>query len=510
MIIILDYNEVNIMKVLFIYPDITPSIPGYKGSLSFGLISLSAVLKERSISSSLLHLTKKKYEKDELLQKVEEANCDLIAFSAGSAMFHYVVTFSSWIKKAFKNIPILCGGVHPTICPEESIACEGIDMIGIGEGELALAELCDLMQNNKDFRSVRNFWVKDDRKIYKNPVRPLITDLDTLPLYDWDLFEMKSLQDSPEGVGNYLASRGCLFDCSYCANHQIKIIYSGERTIIRYQSVQRVIQEIEILIKKYPFIRYLVFQDDILAKNRTWFTEFAHAFSSIIKIPYMCNARPELLTDATAKLMKSSGCSRAWLGVESGNEEIRKKVLKRNVSQQQLKKAFAILHAHGIATQSFNMIGIPYEDPRKVLETIKLNAEINPTGMQATIFYPYPNSEIYHICKKEGFLTEFSADDYHTKTILQLPTISKSQIEFFKRYFRIVVKLYSILFHHNFYGKTSLLKFLDSLLTSKYFPHALLTNLYQIPLFPVKYLHSRYFQRLYKRRARQFKKGSRL
>jgi radical SAM superfamily enzyme YgiQ (UPF0313 family) len=266
-----------------------------------------------------------------------------------------------------------------------------------------------------------------------------------------------------------------------------------------------VISEIKILLKNYPFIKYLVFQDDILAKDKRWFSKFAEVYRKEIGIPYMCNARPELINETVAQLMKLSGCSRAWLGIESGNEMIRKKILKINISQEQLKKAFAILHSYGISTQSFNMVGLSYEDPKKVLETIKINAEINPTGMQATLFYPYPNSEIYELCKREGFLDSITADDYHTRSVLKLPTISRAQIEFYKRYFRILVRLYKPLFRHPSNLKNKLIRALDFILTSNIFPYKFMTLAYQIPLYPVKYFHAKYFQKIYKRRARQFR-----
>lgn len=492
------------MKVLFIYPDISTSITCYRGSISFGLISISALLKSRGIHAELFHITNKYIRRDEFLSRVKQASCELLAFSANSSMFKYVITYAQWAKEEFRDLPILCGGIHPTVAPEHAISVKYIDMICLGEGEETMLELCQYMETGKDIRQVKNLWIKYNSKLYKNIMRPLIKNLDELPFYDWELFDLKSLDDSQEGVGNYLASRGCLYNCSYCANHQIKNLYSHEKSIVRFQSVPRVIEEIKRLLALYPFIKYIVFQDDILAKNKKWFQEFAEAFRTHINKPYMCNARPELTTEPIAELMKRSGCSRAWVGVESGNEEIRKKVLKRNISQEQLKRTFCLLRTHGIATHSFNMVGIPYEDSKKILETIKLNAELRPTGLQATIFYPYPNSELYELCLKEGYLSDRSADDYHTCSILRLPTISSAEIEFFKRYFRILVKMYRMLNILPLPGKKYLIIFIDRIFTWRFFPYRLFTQLYNLPLKPAKYLHARFFRKLYKRRARQF------
>jgi len=196
------------MKVLFIYPDIVPSIPGYRGSLSFGLVSISAVLKEMGVQVSLLHITDRKYDRDEFIERVNQESCYLIAFSANSSMFHYAAKFAMWIKDSYKNMPIICGGIHPTIAPEEAIGNEWIDMICLGEGELVMAELCEAMMRDKDIRNIKNLWLKHKGEMCRNELRPLIKDLDSLPYYDWSLFNLKVLHESPEGVGNYLASRG--------------------------------------------------------------------------------------------------------------------------------------------------------------------------------------------------------------------------------------------------------------------------------------------------------------
>jgi hypothetical protein len=124
--------------------------------------------------------------------------------------------------------------------------------------------------------------------------------------------------------------------------------------------------------------------------------------------------------------------------------------------------------------------------------------------LQATIFYPYPNSEIYDLCRKEGYLSDSSADDYHTRSILRLPTVSAAEIEFFKRYFRILVRIYRMLNALPLPGKKYLIAFLDHILTSRFFPYHLFTLLYRLPLKPIKYLHARFFRKFYMRRARQF------
>ncbi|MDI6759294.1 MAG: radical SAM protein, partial [Candidatus Brocadiaceae bacterium] len=425
-------------------------------------------------------------------------SCDLVAFSSGTNMFRYVIKYSSWIKDRF-GLPTICGGVHPTVAPEESISAKGLNMVCVGEGEEAMAELCEAMEYKRDFRNIRNIWVKDNGRIHRNPPRSLIRDLDKLPFYDWRLFDIESLEDTQEGIGSYLASRGCPFKCSYCVNHQIRKIYESENTIVRFQSAGRVIEEIKAFLRSYPFIRYLVLHDDTLIKDKVWFSEFISAYKSHIHLPYMCNTRPELVTEAAAEMLKDSGCIRVWIGIESGSEDIRRNVLKRPMSQNKIKEAFSILQRYGISTQTFNMVGLPYEDSKKVLATIKLNAEIGADGMQVTIFYPYPNTELFELCKREGFLSGSVADDYRTSTILSLPTISSTQIEFYARYFTILVRLYRT------FPNPKTVEIIDKLVTSKFLPYRKLVVLHRIFFNALKYAYVNFVRKFYKRKSRLFK-----
>jgi radical SAM superfamily enzyme YgiQ (UPF0313 family) len=487
------------MKVLFIYPDIDPYIPNYRGRLHFGLCSISACLKAVGIETFLVHITTDPA-REELLKKVRRISPDIVAFSSGTNMFSYATRYSLWIKEEFK-LPIICGGIHPTIDPQSAIIQEGFDMVCVGEGEEAMRELCMALKEDRDITNIRNIWVKNNGKVYQNPVRPLINNLDDLPFYDWELFNIKDLEDTQEDIGVYLASRGCPFNCSYCVNHQIKKIYSPQRVTTRFQSVERVIKEIKTLLNRYPFIKYLIFHDDTLMKNKRWFKDFCMEYRSQIGLSYMCNTRPELINDDTASLLKISGCRRVWIGIESGNEEIRRTVLKRPISTKRIKNAFEILNRHGIPTHTFNMVGIPYEDSGKILETIKLNSEIGSTGMQVTIFYPYPHTELYELCKKEGFLTNQKACDYRTTSVLSQPNISDSQIRFFARYFNLVVKLYRILSKS---GNQKMVDFTDRLLTSKVFPYKLLAYTYEVIFSILKYLYVSLIRRFYKRKKYQF------
>lgn len=360
-------------------------------------------------------------------------------------MFHYVKEYARWSKKALPHIPTICGGVHPTIDPEDAIAAEGIDMICIGEGEGAIKDVCDNLSNKEHLRNIQNIWYKDGAEIYKNPVHPLIGDLDTLPFPDRDIFNYSSLDDMKFSRGVFLATRGCPYDCSYCVNHQLRELYKNKGKYIRFRSVENVLTEIEMMIKEYS-IKIINFDDDILALKKDWLEEFSEKYPKRIGLPFYCNARVELIDHDSVQKFKNAGCVSMAIGLESGSEEIRRNILNRKMSNEDIVHAFSICKANGIKTASFNMVGIPFETPEDVIETIRLNGQIKPNAMQVSIFYPYPHTKIYETCLKNEMLKHKKFDSYFEGTILKQKTISEEQTIFFFRSFNTLVFIYSILY----------------------------------------------------------------
>jgi len=179
------------MKVTFVYPDLSLAS---RGKFYHGVAFLSAVLREAGHQTSLIHISKPLVD-EEFISTVSSESPDLIAFSTTTNMFRTARRYARLVKKNFQ-LPIICGGIHPTIVPEEVINCPEIDMVCLGEGEFALLELCNKMNGNEEIYSIQNIWVKEYGKIHRNPVRPLIQDLDELPFPDRTIYDYASLEDA--------------------------------------------------------------------------------------------------------------------------------------------------------------------------------------------------------------------------------------------------------------------------------------------------------------------------
>ena len=241
------------MRVLFIYRNILCI-----NYIDFGIASLSASLKSKGHKTGLIDFTfgLKNKKAIKIAKKFEP---DLICFSSRSNEFEHVVEAANLFRRKF-NVPILCGGIHPTIAPEDALR-QCFDGICIGEGEDALIELVEKIENKKDYFYTKNFWFKKDGKIIKNPIRPLIKNLDKIPLFDYDLFDIEKYLKARDGQIDYMWARGCPFNCNYCVNPILQRLHKNEN-YLRTKSIDKVINELKQIVNKYK-VKSIYFIDDI-------------------------------------------------------------------------------------------------------------------------------------------------------------------------------------------------------------------------------------------------------
>ncbi|MFH1537894.1 MAG: radical SAM protein [bacterium] len=491
------------MKVCFVYLDIDPFFPGYGGRINFGVAALSAILKERGHETSLIHVTRPVSE--EVLGKaLKREKPDLVGFSSTTNLFVFVEKYAAKAKQTL-GVPVICGGPHATATPDEVIGNPSVDIVCVGEGDAALPELCARLESGGDISSISSLWVKQNGEVHRNPVGPLIEDLDELPLPDLDVFDYENLQDTRERVGVIFASRGCPFQCSYCVNRLLRGLYPNREHYVRYKSVPRVMEEIRQVLEHYPKTKYVVFNDDTFILKREWFRDFVEIYKKEIGLPYMCTGHVEVVDEERAALLKSSGCAKLWIGVGSGNELIRKKVLKRAASNEKILNAFRILHSHGIKTHVFNMVGIPHENKQRILDTIKLNAKIKSQGVQVTVFYPYPGTELFEICSREGVLSSRKLLSYRFGSVLNLPDLTVSQIGFFQRYFIVLTRLYSAIGVLPPVLRGAAEKIVDGVVCSRIFPYRAAQVFYSTAYTALRFAYVYGVSHVYSRKGRQFR-----
>jgi radical SAM superfamily enzyme YgiQ (UPF0313 family) len=334
---------------------------------------------------------------------------DLIAFSLVTNQFQYAEKIAREIKKKL-SVPVVCGGIHPTVVPREVLATGLFDAVFIGEGEYALRDYVRALEQGGATASVPNICYRKNGEIIRNPVRPFIP-LEDLPAKDYAIFDFQKMIDAKNGWVGLMASRGCPFRCTYCFNHQIVELYSrdlglpqGQLQYIRHHRLQDLIDEIVYLQTHYKNIKMYIFDDDLFTFNRDYVREFCREYRKVSNKPFVVNAHVQVFDRDMARSLKKAGCAIVKFGIESGSERVRREVMRRVMKNETIAQALAVAEEAGLHSSAFVMVGLPTETRDEVLETIQLLADTRPGRFRWSAFFPFPNTAAYDISLKGGFI----------------------------------------------------------------------------------------------------------
>lgn len=412
------------MKILLIYP---LHIRSFEQPL--GILYLSAVLKQHGHETGLFKLTEEEdwncdkkplVVKERLLDVVNHFKPGLIGISLLSTNFYRGKLFVEWIKKN-TDIRIVLGGAGPTVEPERMLNQSNADFLCVGEGEYAMLDLVKALEEERDTTNIANIWAKQNGKILKNDVRPLVEDLDTIPFPDRELIRDEFKNGNIKWV-SLISSRGCPYQCSYCHNPHLQRLYHGKGQFLRKRRTEKLIEELKEVKFSYD-VKGVTFSDDTFTIDTKRILEFCPAYAEEIALPFQCQTRANHVNKEVFDALKNAGCREVHMGLEAGNDYQRNQVLKRNMSKEQILTAISDAKKAGLSVVTFNIIGAPYETEETVWETINLNRLSRPDGVCHTIFMPLPASGAKEICVKEGWPIREITAGYYDEVFLEQPSI---------------------------------------------------------------------------------------
>ena len=329
---------------------------------------------------------------------------DIIAVTSLSVDYEFACKFLKPFKEKY-HIPIIFGGIHTILLPED-VTSNGIsDYICTGEGENCIPMLLDYLENNKDCSEINGIWYKKGDIIIRNP--PInLTNLDTIAPPDFSDFDPIHFYRPFDGkrykMLNYEFSRGCPFNCSYCVNGVLKEKYRNLGTYHRFKPIEKSIRELKDLIEKYKFDFIRFWDEDFTSINIKTLNEFAKKYIAEINLPFLIYARVTTVTEEKILVLEEMGCKTFAMGIESGNENIRLKILNRKMSNQEIIEKFKMVKAHGIRVSSYNMIGLPFDTRETIFDTIELNRQADPDSFSVTMLEPYRGTPIRKMCEDQG------------------------------------------------------------------------------------------------------------
>lgn len=425
------------MKVLFIHTMPPPMVLVLqKLTYHYGVGILSAVLKNNGHETALLTLHK--VDRKKIRKKIREFKPDLVGITVTSNQFELSEQLTGFIQVE-AGIPVVWGGVHPSVRPEECIRVPGVLGICVGEGEASLLELVNTLDEkgklNAGDLEIQNFWFNHEGRVIKNPVRPLLQDLDSLPFCDREVFDFQKLLNYHQYL-EVRSSRGCPFRCSFCVNSSYQELYRGKGRYYRVRSHESVLDEIESLVERYKNINSIIFDDDLISVNKKWTLGLLEKYEQRFDFPFNITVRADLVTEDFTHALKKAGCNMVMMGVESGDPYLRNEVLNKGITDEQIIEAARIIKDAGIHLWTFNMIGVPYETPQTVEKTIALNKRIKPDIVFVSVFYPYPGTKLGKLCEEKGWISDRKSMGYFSRvTVLDQPGITKEQVAYYHNIF---------------------------------------------------------------------------
>lgn len=380
------------MKVMFIVNDLGVNEP-------FGPMILSAVLKKKGHETILGVL-----QGEDVERKVRAWKPDVLAYSMMSVDMKEMKRFNDRVRGSNRVFTLL-GGPHATL-DRSCVNDPNIDAICVGEGEDAIVGVLERLENGKGVEGIPNILTSSGSALR---LGSLIEDLDTYPFMDRELvYAYPGMRRF--GIKGIWASRGCAFPCPYCFNNRQNEFFKGHGRIVRRRSVGSVIEETKELINRYraDFIRI---QDDVfLYKTDEWLKEFARRWSDEIRVPFYCLLRAELITDEMAFYLKKAGCFSVCMSIESADDEVRLRMMRRKATRDQLENAFRILKTHKINVYANTMLALPFTTLAQDISSLDFAIKVRPEMPNFSIFMPYAGTDLGDYCRDSGIYDPLEDD----------------------------------------------------------------------------------------------------
>ena len=466
-------------KILFIYP--TPfRITG----LPVGLASLVAVLKEDGHSVKVFdtafyrdHESKSQTEiraermiskevrdedkclpenttdmNEDLIALLQTFKPDLVGFSILEIMYATSIHLANIIKKECPGIPIIAGGVFPTLSPEIVINEHSIDIVCLGEGETSLRNLAARISEKKSYDDIEGLWIKRGGEILKN--RPsVLHDINVLPFPDFSEFDLrlffKPMQGKMYKMINIETSRGCVNNCTYCAAPQLRKFFKENNCgkYNRNMDMNKVIEQIHLQIQKYSPEFIYFSSENFLSVSDEEFRQFISAYEKI-RLPFWIQTRIETLSQERIEALKRVGMLWLTIGLEHGNEEFRREVLKRHYSNEKFFEKMNILKEAGIGASVNNVIGFPDETRDLIFDTIRMNKKLyeqnNKLETNVFLFTPYRGCELFNICLEKGLVDDVlytTSSNMNERSVLHFPEEHQHDLTGLVRTFNLYIRL---------------------------------------------------------------------
>ena len=402
-----------------------PKTPAY--TFPLGLMAIASYLDQSKYDIEIIDGRIR----NDCISRVANASDNLLCVGVAvwtGEPIKWALNFSREAKRIRPDVPVIWGGWHPSILPEQCLKDSSVDIVVKGQGEITFSELLKRLEEKKPLRNCAGIAFKENGRIINNTDRPF-TDITKFPPLNYSFIDPeKYFAKKGTRQLDYYSSQGCPYRCRFCAD---PLVFEGRWSS---HSATRVLQEITYLVSKYN-VQEVFFSDDNLFANIKRIEEICDGLiSSNLKISWLGTVRADLLkkvSDDSLRKIKASGCRKFNIGAESGSEEILKRINKKCTTDDLIESA-GKCSKYGIHAAFSFIAGLPHEEKRHLRQTVNLIKkikEINGNFEFKIFFYlPYPGSEISSELKEQGAALPETLEewmDFHFQK-LNMPWIDKS------------------------------------------------------------------------------------
>jgi len=368
----------------------------------FGIMSIANVLEHGGVPVRIVDYSSEDVPDEKILSDCEGA-C-LIGISAYTMpMLRQAVRITKLLCARMPQTFLVWGGVHATLFPEKSLQEFGIDAVVANEGEMTMLELSKLVlrNNNPSFEElsmIKGLWIRKGEEFFYTGRREW---LKVLPFYSWPLladplkYVYVNLVTRRKSI-LLVASRGCPYDCSFCyVNEMFGRFWRGK-------TPAGLVDEMAYL-RDWLDVTHFDFLDDLpFGGSRKLMFEFCKLLEKT-GFTWSCDYRVNMVDEELLCVMKRSGCRYIYYGVESGSENVLRRV-RKCITPEQALRAVNLTHEAGIACMAGFIGGFPGETVEDLGLTVSLARKMKATKLRLTKYVPYPGGDLWEDALKAGLM----------------------------------------------------------------------------------------------------------
>lgn len=361
-------------KICFIHPPQPESLDD-RLDIPLGLLYIASSFKKQGFKKVRV-IDFSGYDEDVWDDLMPEA--DVYGFQTYTTSYPITLNLCDIARKKNSKALMIAGGAHASTLSWETLS-DGFDIVVVGDGELLATEGINYI--NQGAEGIFHFEVKN---------------LDELPEPDISLCDTNysRIVDGKRAL-SFITSRGCAYQCAFCCSKGTK-----------FRNINNCYQELKKLKEKYPEKNFIFYDDNFVIYRQRCFSLCEKIED--LDIRFRCNSHCNQVESKIYKTLYRAGCRLVCFGVESGNEELRKK-MKKKIWNEEIKESFQAAKDAGLITKAFLIVGFPGETEKTIEETIKLMQEVKPDQYTVFNFVPLPGSDTWNYPEKYGII-ELSKD----------------------------------------------------------------------------------------------------